>query len=48
MEGDEQICNAAGMTGYLRKPLDLNRVKEALAGVPNRSGVPALCIPDGS
>jgi CheY-like chemotaxis protein len=48
MEGDEQICNAAGMTGYLTKPLDLKRVKEALDGVPNRNGMPALCSPDGS
>ncbi|HEY3741040.1 MAG TPA: ATP-binding protein [Bryobacteraceae bacterium] len=33
MDGDEQICRAAGMNGYLVKPLDLSRLRQALSEV---------------
>ena len=33
MDGDERICLDAGMNGYLVKPLDLDRLRRALAEV---------------
>jgi CheY-like chemotaxis protein len=36
MQGDREMCMAAGMDDYLAKPIRVDRLVEALNGVPSR------------
>jgi CheY-like chemotaxis protein len=37
MQGDREICMDAGMDDYLTKPIRVDRLVEALNGVPART-----------
>ena len=37
MQGDQEICIAAGMDDYLTKPIRVDRLVEALRNVPPRT-----------
>jgi CheY-like chemotaxis protein len=34
MSGDRQLCEAAGMDGYINKPIQVAELERALAQVP--------------
>lgn len=38
MSGDEQSCLAAGMDGYLSKPLRSEKLREVVESLPRRGG----------
>jgi CheY-like chemotaxis protein len=38
MQGDREMCIAAGMDDYLTKPIRVERLVEALANTPAREG----------
>ena len=37
MQGDQEMCLAAGMDDYLTKPIRVERLVEALHNVPTRN-----------